>query len=148
MRRLGRTWYCELVPDYCFTSNGKDPHRFEDKLRAGIKRLDRHAAVAGWVRTWAEFLRTPDDLFSTPKLVRFGDLATVTVEAGIDDRYWGPAPVAAESGPDDRETDDQGVQQVSDGYTEEVAQMLALFAADEHLDEQRPSASRANRGTG
>jgi hypothetical protein len=47
MRRLGETWYCELVPDYCFTSDGMAEHRNADKLIAGIKRLDRHPAVEG-----------------------------------------------------------------------------------------------------
>jgi hypothetical protein len=146
MRRIGRTWFCELSPDYCFTSNGQDAHRFEDKLLAGIKRLDRHAAVAGWVRTWAEFLRTPDDLFSTPKVIRFGDLETVTVDVGIDDKYWGPAPGAAESRSEDREPDDAAPEPDNEPDAEEVAELLALFAANEAIDEENSNTDSLSRG--
>lgn len=135
MRRIAGTWYCELRPDYCFTSNGQDAHRFEDRLIAGIKRLDRHAAVAGWVRTWAEFLRTPDDLFSFPKAIRFGDLEAFTVDAGIDDRYWGPAPAAASSESEDRDSDDVGSEAYDEEAAEEVAELLALFADVDACDE-------------
>jgi hypothetical protein len=133
MRRIDQSWFCELTPDYCFTSNGFEPHRFEDRLLAGIKRLDRHAAVAGWVRTWAEFLRGSDDLFSTPKLISFGELETLTVDAGIDDRYWGPAPVASEPEPDDPEPDDAAPESDDDEASHEVAELLTLFANDEGL---------------
>ncbi len=130
MRFIGGTWYCELTPDYCFTSNGRDAHRFEDKLLAGIKRLDRHAAVAGWVRTWAEFLRGTDDLFSTPKLIQFGDLETISVDVGIDDRYWGPAPTATESDSENHGVDDIGYESQDDVNDWEVAELLSLFVTD------------------
>jgi hypothetical protein len=135
MRRFGQSWFCELTPDYCFTSNGFDPHRFEDRLLAGIKRLDRHHSVAGWVRTWAEFLRGPGDLFSTPKLISFGELETLTVDSGIDDRYWGPAPVASEHEPNDPEPDEAVPESDDDEVSQEVAELLALFANDEGLDD-------------
>jgi len=93
-RRLGRDWYCELEPDYCFTSDGLTEHRNADKLLAGIKRLERHAAVSGWTTMWAAFLRGPGDLFSPAKTVEFGELLTVQVERGIDDKRWGAAPAA------------------------------------------------------
>lgn len=125
MRRFGQSWFCELTPDYCFTSNGSDPYCFEDRLLAGIKRMERHHAVAGWVRTWAEFLRGSDDLFSSPKLIRFGELETLTVDVGIDDRHWGPAPVGSE--PDDPEQDEAALEP-SDDEAPEVADLLALFA--------------------
>jgi hypothetical protein len=47
-RRLGGNWYCQLGTDYCFTRDGREEYQFADTLLAGIKRLDRHAAVAGW----------------------------------------------------------------------------------------------------
>ena len=146
MRRIGRSWYCELTPDYCFTSNGQDSHRFEDRLVAGIKRLDRHAAVAGWVRTWAEFLRGRDDLFSAPKLIRFGDLQTVRVNTGIDDQYWGPAPAAAESESEDRRVDDVGSDSDDEADSEVVADLLALFAEGEDLDAGNSDAGWSSRG--
>jgi len=135
MRRIGRAWYCELTPDYCFTSDGKSPHRYEDRLLAGIKRLDRHPAVAGWVRTWAEFLRGTDDLFSAPKLVQFGELETVTVNAGIDDRHWGPAPLASETEASDSDSDDIAPEDGDAVESEEVADLLALFAEAEYAEE-------------
>ncbi|MFC0437403.1 hypothetical protein [Kutzneria buriramensis] len=84
-------------------------------------------------RTWAEFLRGSDDLFSTPKLIRFGELETLTVDAGIDDRYWGPAPVGSESGPDDPEPDEAAPESDDDEASQEVFELLALFGDDEGL---------------
>ena len=55
-RRIGGTWYCQLEPDYCFTTDGYTESRFADSLLAGIKRLDRHPAVLGWTRMWANHL--------------------------------------------------------------------------------------------
>jgi hypothetical protein len=147
MRRISRTWYCELTPDYCFTSDGQDPHRYEDRLLAGINRLDRHAAVAGWVRMWAEFLRGPDDLFSSPKLIQFGDLETVTVDAGIDDRYWGPALAAAQHETEEPEPDEVRTEPDDGRDAKEVAELLALFAEDEDLYGDGPDAASWNRGT-
>jgi hypothetical protein len=101
-RRIGTTWYCQLEPDYCFTSDGHTESRFADSLLAGIKRLDRHPAVFGWTRMWANHLNRPPDLFSLDRPVLLGALETVTVGRGIDDRWWGPAP--ADAAPDeDRE---------------------------------------------
>ena len=93
-RRLDGAWFCELEPDYCFTSDGVTEHRNADKLLAGIKRLERHAAVSGWTSMWAAFLRGPGDLLTPAKPVEFADLLTVQVERGIDDKRWGPAPAA------------------------------------------------------
>jgi hypothetical protein len=87
-------WFCELEPDYCFTSDGVTEHRNADKLLAGIKRLERHAAVSGWTSMWAAYLRGPGDLLTPAKPVEFADLLTVQVERGIDDKRWGPTPVA------------------------------------------------------
>jgi hypothetical protein len=50
-RRLGGVWYCQLCVDYCFTRDGYNESAFADTLLAGIKRLDKHAAVAGWTQT-------------------------------------------------------------------------------------------------
>lgn len=99
-RRFGGTWYCQLGTDYCFTSNGRDEYRFADTLLAGIKRLDRHAAVAGWTRTWATYLTQQPHLFASEKVLIFGDLETFEVDRGIEDQRWGPAPAQS---PDDDE---------------------------------------------
>lgn len=92
-RRIGGTWYCQLSTDYCFTSDGRAEYRYADTLLAGIKRLDRHAAVAGWTRTWATYLTQPPDLFAKEMTLIFGDLKTFDVDRGIEDRLWGPAPI-------------------------------------------------------
>jgi Domain of unknown function (DUF4365) len=83
------------VSSYCFTSDGYTESRFADSLLAGIKRLDRHPAVLGWTRMWANHLTRPLDLFTPERPVTFGTLATVTVGRGIDDNWWGPAPAEA-----------------------------------------------------
>jgi hypothetical protein len=89
-RRFHGCWYCQLEPDYCFTSDGYTESRLADKLLAGIKRLDRHPAVAGWTRVWTNHFRAQG---SSQRLIAFGPLAVVAVDRGIDDRWWGPAPV-------------------------------------------------------
>lgn len=92
MRRLGGQWYAQLEPDYCFTSDGFAEHRNADLLLAGIKRLDKHAAVKGWLRMWALFLQGADDLFSPDLPIKFGPLLSFDVGDGIDDDHWGPTP--------------------------------------------------------
>lgn len=90
-RRLAGTWYCQLSTDYCFTRDGREEYQFADTLLAGIKRLDRHAAVAGWNKTWAVFLAQEPHLFASEKALIFGGLETFEVDCGINDRLWGPA---------------------------------------------------------
>jgi hypothetical protein len=91
-RRIAGTWYCQLEPGYCFTIDGHTEASFADSLLAGIKRLDKHPAVKGWTRMWANHLNKQPDLDTLDRPVLFGPLETVTVDRGIDDRWWGPAP--------------------------------------------------------
>jgi hypothetical protein len=123
-RRLGESWYCQLEPDYCFTTDGYTESRFADSLLAGIKRLDRHPAVMGWTRMWANHLGRQPDLFSLGQPVLFGALETVTVGRGIDDRWWGPAPVDAAS------DDDQGLS-----LADSAVAAAELAAADIDTDD-------------
>jgi hypothetical protein len=102
-RRIAGLWHLQLEPDYCFTSDGVNEHRNADRLLAGIKRLDRHAALKGWVRMWALFLRGPDDLFAPDLPVQLGEPLTFEVQDGIDDRLWGPMPVESEVSVDDQQ---------------------------------------------
>jgi Domain of unknown function (DUF4365) len=120
-RRFGDSWYCQLEPDYCFTSDGYAESRLADKLLAGIKRLDRHPAVAGWTRVWANHFRAEG---VTERPIQFGPLATVTVGRGIDDRWWGPAPV--ELTPD---------EEPDHAQAEEAAATALLSAADIDTDD-------------
>jgi hypothetical protein len=94
-RRIAGTWYCQLEPGYCFTTDGHTEASFADSLLAGIKRLDRHPAVRGWTRVWANHLNKQPDLDSLDRPVLFGPLETVTVDRGVDDRWWGPVPTEA-----------------------------------------------------
>lgn len=120
-RRFDGCWYCQLEPDYCFTSDGYAESRLADKLLAGIKRLDRHPAVAGWTRVWTNHFRAEG---GCERPIGFGPVATVTVDRGIDDRWWGPAPV--ELTPDE-EPDQAGA--------EEAAATALLSEADIDTDD-------------
>ncbi len=88
--RLMDSWYLEITPTYHFTSNGKDPDKFEAERIQGIKRLERNPAVFGQVLMWSDYLRRQTrGLFSTEyPFLSFGSLATVSIEAGIPDETW------------------------------------------------------------
>jgi hypothetical protein len=98
-------WFCELKPDYFFTSNGYRESPFADEKLAGIKRMDKQRAVLGETELWAGILQgdpTEDQLdidVDMPKrILAFGQLVTFPVTLGIEDREW-KAP--SESGIDD-----------------------------------------------
>ncbi len=56
---------------------------------AGIKRLDKNKAVIGQLRMWEHLLTRPPSLLDAePPLLTFGELRTVRVAIGIDDRLW------------------------------------------------------------
>ncbi len=102
-RRIDGTWYCQLGVDYCFTRDGKAESSFADTLTAGIKRLERHPAVRGWTMMWETYLQ--GDLL-TDSLLTFGSLLTFPVDRGIDEAWWGPAPLAsADEEPAEADTD-------------------------------------------
>ncbi|MGN9821838.1 DUF4365 domain-containing protein [Streptomyces sp. SD11] len=146
-RRLDGVWYCQLEPDYCFTSDGYAEYPFADRLLAGIKRLDRHPAVRGWTRMWANYLRQETDLFTDARPVQFGELATMTVERGIDDRWWGPMPSGA-APDDDQDPSARGqenldaVLAVADADTQDLLSLLQDSDSDEGVSRQ---GSRGNR---
>ncbi|MBN9618769.1 MAG: DUF4365 domain-containing protein, partial [Actinobacteria bacterium] len=96
MRRFAGRWYVEITPDWCFTSDGWRISPRIDTLASGIKRLERHAAVRGWVRAWSRFFSASPDLFTEVRPIVLGELLSVKVEHGIDDKYWGPAPAGAD----------------------------------------------------
>jgi Domain of unknown function (DUF4365) len=89
-RRIGGAWFCVLGVDYCFTRDGKNESSFADVLLAGIKRLDHHPAVKSWTRMWENYLQ--GDLLTCDSLLTFGSLLTFSVDRGIDEAWWGPAP--------------------------------------------------------
>jgi hypothetical protein len=54
--RLGDEWFTVIDPDFYFTKDGFQPHRFPEALLAGKKRLERNAAVRGQVVMWQHLL--------------------------------------------------------------------------------------------
>lgn len=94
----GGQWFLEIVPDYHFTSDGRQPLRFAESKRSGIKVLERNGTVLGQVVMWAELLR-PDlgDLFSEPDPhLGFGDLERFTLDVGVNEAAWTRNEDAAE----------------------------------------------------
>ena len=96
--RYDGAWFLEIVPDYHFTSDGRQPLRFAESKRSGIKVLERNGTVLGQVVMWAELLR-PDlgDLFSDPDPhLGFGDLERFTLDVGVNEGSWTRNEDAAE----------------------------------------------------
>ena len=54
--RLADEWFVVIDPDFYFTRDGFEPHRFPEALLAGKKRLERNAAVRGQVIMWQHLL--------------------------------------------------------------------------------------------
>jgi hypothetical protein len=54
--RLTDEWFAVIDPDFYFTKDGLQPHRFPEGLLAGKKRLERNAAVRGQVLMWQHLL--------------------------------------------------------------------------------------------
>ena len=147
-RRLDGIWYCQLEPDYCFTTDGYTEHPYADRLLAGIKRLDRHPAVRGWTRMWANYLRQEADLFTESRPVQFGELATMTVDRGIDDRWWGPAPTGA--APEDEQEPSAAGQEsldavlaVADTDAQDLRSLLQVGDDDVEVPRRRSPGSKA-----
>lgn len=88
-------WFCELKPDYFFSSNGYRESPFADEKLAGIKRLDKQRAVLGETELWAGILggdpaedRLEITVEEYPRILTFGDLVQFPVEYGIQDQTW------------------------------------------------------------
>lgn len=140
-RRFAGDWYCQLGTDYCFTRDGREEYQYADTLLAGIKRLDRHAAVAGWTRTWATFLTQQPHPFTAEKALVFGELEAFDVERGIEDRLWGPAPVQVRDEDADDPTDGAEVEAALAVAGIETADLFALDDDGADLDEPPASGS-------
>ena len=54
--RLADEWFVVIDPDFYFTNDGFQPHRFPEALLAGKKRLERNAAIRGQVMMWQHLL--------------------------------------------------------------------------------------------
>ena len=64
--------------------------RITSDLRAGLKRIEKHAAVRGQVEFWAHYLRPEADslLGESDRVLTFGPLVTFPVQYGINDGAW------------------------------------------------------------
>jgi hypothetical protein len=130
-RRLDGVWHMQVGTDYCFTTDGRDEYPFADTLLAGIKRLDRHQAVAGWMRTWETYLTQTPDLFAPPQALTFGRFVSFEVDRGIVDSLWGPAPAQ----PRDDQPDDTPARETIDQVLAGIGVDLDdLFALDNDAD--------------
>lgn len=97
-------WYCQLTPDYFYTSDGYRESPFADEYLSKIKIRERNLAVLGETQLWAGLLRgvTEPSLMDSEgseRLLDFGDLLTFDVDKGIDDREW-QAPSEYDGNPD------------------------------------------------
>jgi len=90
-RRWDETWYLEINPTYHFTIDGTRDSLYGGEYLAGIKRLERNRAVLDLTKAWADFLTGRQDasLFRVAdERIIFGKLATVGIDAAIDDKAW------------------------------------------------------------
>lgn len=86
-------WFLALNPTYHYTRDGWKPSRYAADYLKGIKKIEGHEAVGRAVRFWADYFRGEQGLFAEPdQRLRFGLLANVDVDHGIDDRSWSCTP--------------------------------------------------------
>jgi len=86
--RIDGRWYLQVSPTYHYTRDGREPSLFAEELLSGLKRLERHRAVFLQVKMWANYLQDDLRLREQEPPLRFGRLATVDVERGIDEARW------------------------------------------------------------
>jgi hypothetical protein len=93
--RLADEWFAAIDPDFYFTKDGFQPHRFPEALLAGKKRLERNAAVRGQVIMWQHLLvesgKHEVRLFETdvPKpVLQFERLPMIQVSQAVPESSW------------------------------------------------------------
>jgi len=83
-------WAMEINPTYHFTFDGRRELPWGEDRVKGMKKIEKNLAVRGLVLFWADYL-TRHPAFGDPRrLIRFGDLITLPVDTGIDDKDWSP----------------------------------------------------------
>ncbi len=87
---LAEGWHLALNPDYHYTSDGFKDSRWADQQRAGIKRMEKNAAVVGLLRFWASYFSPPKTLLDerADDRLAFDDLLRVESNLG----FLEPAP--------------------------------------------------------
>lgn len=76
---VGGQWFCEVLPTYHYTSDGKQDSHLEANALSRIKALERNEAVRRLVELWAYHLRAQTAKASKTQL-RFGKLVHLDVE--------------------------------------------------------------------
>ncbi len=88
LRRFDEGWYLEITPTYRYTTDGEHIYRGYEDLLSGLKRLQNNQAVLGEVVMWASILSKPPDMFERERVIEFGELKTLNLDAGIIDHAW------------------------------------------------------------
>ncbi|MDD4600977.1 MAG: DUF4365 domain-containing protein [Negativicutes bacterium] len=93
--RLADEWFVVIDPDFYFTRDGFQVHKFPEALLAGKKRLERNAAVRGQVIMWQHLLIASGEagagLFDigTPKpLLQFERLPLLYLCQAVPESEW------------------------------------------------------------
>jgi hypothetical protein len=99
--RYGESWYLMIEPTYVFTSDGTKPDPYREEHLAGIKRLEKDAAVAGAIVMYWEMLRDRESLFDDPyPFLGFDTIQWASCPVGIDDAAWTRIKQAVPEEPD------------------------------------------------
>lgn len=93
--RLADEWFVIIDPDFYFTTDGFQPHRYPEALLAGKKRLERNAAVRGQVMMWQHLLvgsgKYEVGLFDTDELaplLQFERLPVIQLSQAVPESSW------------------------------------------------------------
>lgn len=87
-RRFEEGWYLEITPTYRYTTDGSRIYRFYEDLLKGVKRLENNQAVLGQVVMWASILTKSADMFERQRVIEFGGLKALDLDAGLHDEAW------------------------------------------------------------
>jgi len=93
--RLADEWFAVIDPDFYFTKDGFQRHRFPEALLAGKKRLERNAAVRGQVIMWQHLLvesgKREVGLFDTnlpEPVLQFERLPVIQLSQAVPESSW------------------------------------------------------------
>jgi hypothetical protein len=93
--RLADEWFAVIEPDFYFTRDGFQPHRYPEALLAGKKRLERNAAVRGQVIMWQHLFvesgKHEVGLFDTDlpePALQFDRLPVIQISQAVPESSW------------------------------------------------------------
>jgi hypothetical protein len=93
--RLADEWFVVIDPDFYFTNDGFQPHRFPEALLSGKKRLERNATVRGQVVMWQHLLVECGnqaiglfDADAPAPLLRFERLPLINLSQAVPESSW------------------------------------------------------------